>query len=204
MFYHIIVVILNCFFFGFLSGCLSPTFGPLAPVEQPKVSSSLVSEVLMRIQLDYANPEKMGMDILIEGIFSELERNFAELRISSQQTDSEFSYKLWTTSWKYKSITKPLKNFSNLNAVLQTIHHKLILSPLDIQSSKLEQILLRGLTRQLDPYTAVLPRELHREFRVSVDGSFAGVGLMVGFRKNQLMVISPMVGSSTRDDLHYR
>ena len=55
--------------------------------------------------------------------------------------------------------------------------------------------MLRGLTQKLDPYTAVLPKELHREFRVSVDGSFAGVGLMVGFRENKLIVISPMVGS---------
>ena len=149
----------------------------------------------MRIQLDYANPEKKGMATLLEGVLRELERHFFELRTSSKQASSGVSLKLWTTNWKFESSPQPLDDFGDLNRILQTIHSELIRSPQNINPSKLEQILLRGLTQKLDPYTAVLPRELHREFRVSVDGSFAGVGLMVGFRKNQLIVISPMVGS---------
>ncbi|MDP6464852.1 MAG: S41 family peptidase [SAR324 cluster bacterium] len=174
---------------------MSPVYGPLAPVDRPRDSSSMVSEVLMRIQLDYANPEKKGMATLLEGVLRELERHFFELRTSSKQASSGVSLKLWTTNWKFESSPQPLDDFGDLNRILQTIHSELIRSPQDINPSKLEQILLRGLTQKLDPYTAVLPRELHREFRVSVDGSFAGVGLMVGFRKNQLIVISPMVGS---------
>ena len=182
-------------FLFLLSGCFRPVYAPLLPESPPKNSSSLISEVLMRIQLDYVNPEKTGMEVLLDGVLRELERHFVELRASSSQDPQGIRLKLWSSAWNYESGPHPLADFEDLNEILQRMHGEFLASTLTKDSSKLEQIMLRGLTQKLDPYTAVLPKELHREFRVSVDGSFAGVGLMVGFRENKLIVISPMVGS---------
>ena len=55
-----------------LSGCFRPVYAPLIPESPPKNSSSLISEVLMRIQLDYVNPEKTGMEVLLDGVLREL------------------------------------------------------------------------------------------------------------------------------------
>ncbi|MCH2291451.1 MAG: hypothetical protein MK439_02790, partial [SAR324 cluster bacterium] len=57
-----LIVISIVFFLFLLSGCFRPVYPPLLPESPPKNSSSLISEVLMRIQLDYVNPEKTGME----------------------------------------------------------------------------------------------------------------------------------------------
>ena len=75
-------------FFFLLSGCFRPVYAPLLPESPPKNSSSLISEVLMRIQLDYVNPEKTGMEVLLDGVLRELERHFVELRASSSQENA--------------------------------------------------------------------------------------------------------------------
>ena len=143
----------------------------------------------MRIQLDYVNLEKTGMEVLLDGVLRELERHFVELRASSSLDPQGIRLKLWSSDWNFESGPHPLADFEDLNEILQLMHGELLASTLTKDSSKLEQIMLRGLTQKLDPYTAVLPKELHREFRVSVDGSFAGVGLMVGFGENKLICL---------------
>ena len=97
--------------------------------------------------------------------------------------------KLWSSAWNYESgpihwpILRTWIKFCNGCMVNFATRSRSTLL-------KLEQIMLRGLTQKLD-HLLQFYQELHREFRVSVDGSFAGVGLMVGFRENKLIVISP-------------
>jgi hypothetical protein len=78
-------------FLLFFSGCFRPVYTPLLSQSPPKNSSSLISEVLMRIQLDYVNPEKTGMEVLLDGVLRELERHFVELRASSSTGTSRES-----------------------------------------------------------------------------------------------------------------
>ena len=66
-------------FLFLMNGCFRPVYAPLLSESPPKNSSSLISEVLMRIQLDYVNPEKTGMEVLLDGVLRELERYFVEL-----------------------------------------------------------------------------------------------------------------------------
>ena len=119
----------------------------------------------MRIQLDYVNPEKTGMEVLLDGVLRELERHFVELRASLSQIPQGIRLQLWSSAWNYESGLRPLADFEDLNQILQRMHGELLASTLTTDSSRLEQIMLRGLTQKLDPYTAVLPKDLHREFR---------------------------------------
>ena len=102
-------------FLFLLSGCFRPVYAPLLPESPPKNSSSLISEVLMRIQLDYVNPEKTGMEVLLDGVLRELERHFVELRASSSQDPQGIRLKLWSPAWNYESDPHPLTDFEDLN-----------------------------------------------------------------------------------------
>ena len=55
---------------------------------------------------------------------------------------------------------------------------------------------IAGLTKSLDdPYTVFFPPEESKDFQNSIKGSFEGVGMEVGLRKNIVTVIAPLKGT---------
>ena len=94
----------------------------------------------MRIQLDYVNPEKTGMEMLLDGVLRELERHFVELRASSSQDPQGIRLKLWSPAWNSESGPHPLADFEDLNEILQRMHGCLLYtspSPRDRQKSRM-------------------------------------------------------------------
>ncbi len=179
--------------FIFLQGCL-PASLPEEISKARVVPSTLVSEALMRIQLDYARPRKLKPRLLLGGALGELEREFPELRAQLRDDAEEPLLLLQLGFRRLELPLVPLHDMYALSIALQRLQGVLAENGLG-RDANLEQLLIRGVCSQLDPYTVLLPRKVHREFRDTVGGRFAGVGLMVGFRENQLIVISPMDGS---------
>lgn len=55
---------------------------------------------------------------------------------------------------------------------------------------------IKGLTDSLgDPYTVFLPPEDAKEFQTDISGNFEGVGMEIGIKNGNLVVISPLKGS---------
>ena len=82
-----------------LSNCARSGFSPMLPRDLKPVSSQLIAEVLMRTQLDYVHPEKIGPRILLDGALREIERAFVELRTKHLEGSSGIVLKLWTKDW---------------------------------------------------------------------------------------------------------
>lgn len=59
----------------------------------------------------------------------------------------------------------------------------------------LERAMLREAIRRLDPYSAYLDPEAHREFQAETAGSFGGLGIEVAIRGEQLTVVAPLEGT---------
>ena len=51
---------------------------------------------------------------------------------------------------------------------------------------------IRGMTRKLDPYSYFLDPSTQKEVEVEIAGSFGGVGLEIGMRDQQIIIISPI------------
>ena len=75
-------------------------------------------------------------------------------------------------------------------------YHKLqekFVSPDKIDTQKIIYGAISGMVKALnDPYTVFFPPDESKRFIEDVKGSFEGVGMEVGIRKNQLEVISPL------------
>ncbi len=55
---------------------------------------------------------------------------------------------------------------------------------------------IRGMVSAIgDPYTIFLPPKENKVIQEDLQGSFDGIGIQIGFRKNQLAVIAPLSGS---------
>ena len=52
-----------------------------------------------------------------------------------------------------------------------------------------------SMLKVLDPHSAMIPPDVYKEFLIDTEGSFGGLGIVVGIRDGQLTVISPIEGT---------
>ena len=78
-------------------------------------------------------------------------------------------------------------------------YHKLqekFVSPEKFDIQKIIYGAISGMVKSLnDPYTVFFPPDETKRFNEDVSGTFEGVGMEVGIRKDQLEVISPLEGT---------
>ena len=158
---------------------------------------TLVAEILMHLQLDYIDSEKLEPELLLEGALTELERMVPEVWVKAQLPESNGIQTLQVNVGNEKTVIPimELKALYDLHLVLQKLKNHLLKMDLQLTKSEIEQIFVNGILHQLDEYSVLLPKELFHEFNINLGGHFAGVGLVVGMRNGYLTVIAPMDGS---------
>jgi carboxyl-terminal processing protease len=62
--------------------------------------------------------------------------------------------------------------------------------PNDIEYAVLDQIL-----NSLDPHSGIITPQVYKEFMIETEGSFGGLGIVIGVRDGELTVISPIEGT---------
>jgi len=65
----------------------------------------------------------------------------------------------------------------------------------DVTRRQLMDAAIRGMLRELDPYSNYIPSKQLDGFKVEVENEFGGVGIQVSLDNGQLRVISPLVGT---------
>jgi len=158
---------------------------------------NLVSEVLMHLQLDYIDSEKLVPELLLEGALTELERMVPEVLIETQLLQSNSITKIQVNIGNEKTVLAimQLQKLYDLDLVLQKLKKHLLKMDLNLTKLGIEQIFVNGILHQLDEYSVLLSKDIYNEFNINLGGHFAGVGLVVGMRNGYLTVISPMDGS---------
>jgi len=157
----------------------------------------LVSEVLMHLQLDYVNPDKLDPEILLKGALTELERIVPELWVSLQLFENTKPSSLRILIGEEMTVLpiSKLREIYDLQSALTKLMKYLLEKNIQLTQFQIEQLFVRGILNQLDEYSVLLPNEIYREFNINIGGQFAGVGLVVGLREGHLTVIAPMDGS---------
>ncbi|RTZ83695.1 MAG: hypothetical protein DSY94_07850, partial [SAR324 cluster bacterium] len=164
---------------------------------QPPPEAPLLAEVLMHLQLDYVEPEKLDPESLLQGALTELGRMIPEVTVVPELQDKTLGSVL-NISFKTEKTLLPVSKIAglyDLHIALQMLMKRLLEMNPQLTQLKIEQMFVRGILNQLDAYSVFLPQEIYNEFNINIGGQFAGVGLVVGTRDDQLTVIAPMDGS---------
>ena len=164
---------------------------------QPPPEAPLLAEVLMHLQLDYVEPEKLDPESLLQGALTELGRMIPEVTVVPELQDKTLGPVL-NISFKTEKTLLPVSKIVglyDLHIALQMLMKRLLEMNPQLTQLKIEQMFVRGILTQLDDYSVLLPQEIYNEFNINIGGQFAGVGLVVGTRDDQLTVIAPMDGS---------
>jgi carboxyl-terminal processing protease len=79
-----------------------------------------------------------------------------------------------------------------LTEVLERVKQEYV-EPVD--DHQLMENAVRGIVTALDPHSEFLDAEAFEEIRISTSGNYSGVGLEVGLRNGQLVVVTPIEGT---------
>ena len=178
-------------------GYLGNSLKDHVPASDAVSEHTLVAEVLMHLQLDYIDSEKLEPELLLEGALTELERMVPEVWVETHLHQSDSIPTLQVNVGNEKTVLSimQLQELYDLHLVLQKLKKHLLQMDLQLTKSRIEQIFANGILHQLDEYSVLLPKEIFHEFNINLGGHFAGVGLVVGMRDGYLTVIAPMDGS---------
>jgi carboxyl-terminal processing protease len=64
-----------------------------------------------------------------------------------------------------------------------------------VSRRKLVEAAIKGVLSELDPYSAYIGPDEMDHFRTTVESEFGGIGIQVNSRNNQLIILSPLVGT---------
>ncbi len=174
-----------------LSACqLGPA--PLRVPENPEPSPTpLLAEVFMRVQLDYLEVEKLDESELLSQALLSLERSIPELRVQLPPEHEGDHFRVLLYEQPLATLAPPATLRALLNE-LQPLLLNLNQRLPDYSVRHLEQVALLGLMPALDQHSVVLPPTNYAEFNENTQGRFAGVGIVVGMRDEQLTILSVM------------
>ena len=65
----------------------------------------------------------------------------------------------------------------------------------EVDQKRLFEGSIKGMLRELDPYSAYIPKEMYSIFKQDTQGFFGGLGIHIGIRDEQLTVIAPLEGT---------
>lgn len=184
------LVLSSCRFLGKTSSDYLST--SIAAPEAP-----LLAEVIMHLQLDYVHPKKLEPEKLLQGALTELGRMVPEVWVLPEFGKNGQGTRLLVRLEKessYISVEK-LNGLYDLHITLQKLMKHLLQKNPQLAQLKIEQLFARGILNCLDAYSVLLSNDIFQEFNINIGGQFAGVGLVVGTRDDQLTVITPMDGS---------
>ncbi|MCK4299083.1 MAG: PDZ domain-containing protein, partial [Planctomycetes bacterium] len=69
----------------------------------------------------------------------------------------------------------------------------------DVESKELMYGAIRGMLGSLDPYSMFLDEDQFRDFQVTTEGEFGGLGIQITVRDGVLTVVSPVEGTPACD-----
>ena len=138
------------------------------------------------------------MDLPTSEIEEELENKRREKELLAK---APFSYEKTPDSLVLKvgdskiELEDPIKKRELVNSYMEG--YRFLMQHLGMEDADREMFYagINGMVQYLDPHSSFLDPTMYRQLREETSGSFAGVGIEVGIRRNKLTVISPIVGT---------
>lgn len=145
------------------------------------------SYYLDRSKIDYGEMLKRavsGLEVALDDVLVNFPEDGDEFTVRVKEKIRKFPGKVPSSSGELENTLGKVMSFA--------------LSGTDAEKDKLENIeysIVDSMLKALDPHSAMIPPNIYKEFLVDTEGSFGGLGIVVGIRDGELTVISPIEGS---------
>lgn len=155
----------------------------------PLEKAPLLTQTLLRIKSDYLETERIDPPAMFEASLNAIQQTVPE--VLSECFSPAFCNV--TVHQAMRRFNIPKNNLGELRAELTRVFQFIDLhADKDTERPQIEYSAINGLLMELDPHSSFMDPEFYREFSVSTEGEFGGLGLVVSLKEGQLTVMSPL------------
>ena len=156
-------------------------------------SVKIAENTLKHVNRHYLDKSEINYGEMLKEAVSSLERIFDHVLVEFPETEEEnFNIRVREKTEKFEG-GNPVRSNDITSALGEAV--SFVLSNSDDSVENLEYSISSGMLRALDAHSAIIPPNIYKEFLIDTEGSFGGLGIVVGIRSGQLTVISPIEGT---------
>lgn len=157
--------------------------------------TEITSSVLSYVNKYYIDKSKIDPVKMLEQSLAELEQIIDEVLIDFNNDSKKFIVQVNDNkkTFDYSNVNDIKDLPDMLDNVLSYVamHHK----PQNNTFLEIEYAVVDALLKTLDSNSGIITPKIYKEFMIETEGSFGGLGIVIGIREGQLTVISPIEGT---------
>ncbi len=148
---------------------------------------------LKHVNRFYLDKTKIDYEKMLEKAVSSLEIFLDDVLVEfPRDQGGNFTVQVKEKTKKFKR--KELPSSNDITSTLGQVA-SFVLSNTGAEENAVKNIeysISDSMLKVLDPHSAMIPPDVYKEFLIDTEGSFGGLGIVVGIRDGQLTVISPI------------
>ncbi len=153
--------------------------------------------VLRYVERYYVDKTRIDPAEMLKAGLNKLEASSDEILVEfpSKNSVRDFNLQVNNNYKEYRDVE--VYDLSSLSRVVRDVFSFVVplLDDEDTDVSKLEYTMVDGMLKTLDQHSGVIPPDIYKEFMIETEGSFGGLGIVIGIRDGELTVISPIEGT---------
>lgn len=168
-------------------------FSDTKQIERTKI----LSPVSRYVNKYYVDKHRVDARQMLEKGLLKLERIIDELLIEFPK-DNNKNYFVIHISGKIKSFDfSYLNKMGDLTEIYDEVFQFISLNytPTDSSMLDIEYAVVDEMLKTLDSNSGIITPRVYKEFMIETEGSFGGLGIVIGIREGELTVISPIEGT---------
>jgi carboxyl-terminal processing protease len=175
---------------------LSPTLGNFEQTAQAQnlTITNIVMQYVDRYYVD--KPAIEPKDMFIKAL-GRLERIVDEVLVGFPDGEDGRSVEVQVVNKKQTFDMGEIQNLVDVTKQLDQIFEFITpnLTSKDLEINELEYAVLDEMLKTLDAHSGIITPQVYKEFMIETEGSFGGLGIVIGIRDGELTVISPIEGT---------
>jgi carboxyl-terminal processing protease len=158
---------------------------------------NVLPSVTRHIKRYYANKSAIDPKAMLVAGMERLERNLDEVLVEFPDGENSTSFRVQVMN---DEKTFDMGGVTNLDALTEKIEEvfsfvKPRIVSKEPSNDEIEYIVIDEMLNTLDRHSGIITPQVYREFMIETEGSFGGLGIVIGIRDGQLTVIAPIEGT---------
>ncbi|MEM4407333.1 MAG: S41 family peptidase, partial [Candidatus Caldarchaeum sp.] len=159
---------------------------------------SIVNPALQYIRRNYVDSSRVDLNKMLTEGLRRMEQTLDGVLVTFHGGEKPTHF---TVAYMNEKKNFPMSDVKDLPTLADRIEEVMgfvfpKLDPSDEPSPKdVEYAVVDAMLKTLDPHSGIIPPKVYKEFMVETEGSFGGLGIVIGIRDGQLTVIAPIEGT---------
>lgn len=158
---------------------------------------NITNIVMQYVNRYYVNKDAIEPKNMVVQALGRLERIVDEVLVDFPQGEEGSVVEVQVGENKQSFDIAGLQNLNDVTNTLDQVFAFVTpnLNTNDIEVNDIEYAVLDEMLKTLDAHSGIIVPQVYKEFMIETEGSFGGLGIVIGIRDGELTVISPIEGT---------